>query len=834
MLLAMFGASSPVVAQPAGWTRAVPITITENSATASTGYQMRLVLDTSTMAPNAADLRFGADVAGTTLLDYWIESGAGTATTVVWVKLPALAASGTLTIYMFSGNPSAVTASTVNVFDYVDANANSATNQVDTGGSGGATNSQRGFRFTPNEDVLLTQFGKREPNGTPRYVTLFNFATQAVIAQQQISGPAATYVYADAAQPLWLTAGTQYILTLYQGATDGYYFGTSSQINSKLTYGDMRYCNSCTENTFPTSILSNWHYGYPDFQFRTKRTLSPAPTYVVNVRTIGGTVTGLSGSGLVLSLSAGSTQTLSVSANGSFTFAQSVSNAQSYAVTVQTQPSAPTQTCTVTNGTGPAAPANITDVAVNCTTNTYTVGGTVSGLAGTGLVLSLNAGAQTVPVTANGAFNFPTAIASGGTYTVTVQTQPSAPTQTCSMTNASGSVSSSNVTSISVSCTTNTYTVGGTVSGLTGSGLVLSLNAGAQTLPVAANGSFTFPIALTSGSNYAVTVQTQPSGPVQSCTLANGNGTIGGANVTNVTVTCATNTYSVGGSVTGLAGTGLVLSLNAGAQTLPVAANGAFTFPTALASGSSYAVTVQTQPGSPTQSCQHHQHCRQLHDQHLHHWWHGKWPCRHRPGAVAQRRRTDTAHRSQRRLHVPDCAAVRCKLCRDRADATVRPGADLRRHQRNRDRRRCQRHQCQRRVHDRTTDDLGGFTWIVVHGDTADPLKRPRWHGALFCDHLDRRRNAAKRHRLRRFVDWQCIHDGADHRQLHDRCCIANTSRTCIERHAGAAARGCRRGRGPAAPASHLSSDLRAPCSPGRRARSGGLSVCADWNGACE
>ena len=603
VLLAMFGASSPVVAQPAGWTRAVPITITENSATASTGYQMRLVLDTSTMAPNAADLRFGADVAGTTLLDYWIESGAGTATTVVWVKLPALAASGTLTIYMFSGNPSAVTASTVNVFDYVDANANSATNQVDTGGSGGATNSQRGFRFTPNEDVLLTQFGKREPNGTPRYVTLFNFATQAVIAQQQISGPAATYVYADAAQPLWLTAGTQYILTLYQGATDGYYFGTSSQINSKLTYGDMRYCNSCTENTFPTSILSNWHYGYPDFQFRTKRTLSPAPTYVVNVRTIGGTVTGLSGSGLVLSLSAGSTQTLSVSANGSFTFAQSVSNAQSYAVTVQTQPSAPTQTCTVTNGTGPAAPANITDVAVNCTTNTYTVGGTVSGLAGTGLVLSLNAGAQTVPVTANGAFNFPTAIASGGTYTVTVQTQPSAPTQTCSMTNASGSVSSSNVTSISVSCTTNTYTVGGTVSGLTGSGLVLSLNAGAQTLPVAANGSFTFPIALTSGSNYAVTVQTQPSGPVQSCTLANGNGTIGGANVTNVTVTCATNTYSVGGSVTGLAGTGLVLSLNAGAQTLPVAANGAFTFPTALASGSSYAVTVQTQPGSPTQTC---------------------------------------------------------------------------------------------------------------------------------------------------------------------------------------------------------------------------------------
>lgn len=602
-LLVIFGGSLPAAAQPAGWSQAIPIAITENSATASTGYQMRFVLDTSAMAPNAADLRFGADAAGTTLLDYWIESGAGTANTVVWVKLPALAASGTLTIYMFSGNPAAVTASTVNVFDFTDTNTNSATNQVASGGAGGATLSQRGFRFTPNEDVLLTQFGKREPNGTTRYITLFDFATQAIVAQQQISGPAATYTYADANQPVWLTAGTQYILTLYQGATDGYYFGTSTQISSKLTYGDMRYCNSCTENTFPTNILSNFHYGYPDFQFRTKQALSPAPTYAINVRTVGGTVSGLTGSGLVLSLSAGTTQTLNVSANGSFTFAQAVSNSQSYTVTVQTQPTSPTQTCTVTNGTGPAGVANITDVAVSCTTNTYSVGGTVSGLAGSGLVLSLNAGEQTLPVAANGTFTFPTALASGSSYAVTVQTQPSAPTQTCALANASGSVVSTNVIDVTLTCTTSTYTIGGSVSGLTGAGLVLSLNAGAQTLPIAANGAFTFPTALASGSSYAVTVQTQPSGPAQSCTVASGNGTVGGANVIDVVVTCATNTYSVGGSVSGLAGTGLVLSLNAGAQTLPVAANGTFTFPTALASGSGYAVTVQTQPSAPTQTC---------------------------------------------------------------------------------------------------------------------------------------------------------------------------------------------------------------------------------------
>jgi hypothetical protein len=140
-----------------------------------------------------------------------------------------------------------------------------------------------------------------------------------------------------------------------------------------------------------------------------------------------------------------------------------------------------------------------------------------------------------------------------------------------------------------------TYTVGGSVSGLTGAGLVLSLNAGAQTLPVAASGAFTFPIGLADSSPYAVTVGTQPAG--QTCSVSNGSGTISGANVTNVTVTCAAvPTYTVGGNVSGLSGSGLVLSLNSGSQTLPVSANGSFTFPTGLTNGAAYAVIVGTQP----------------------------------------------------------------------------------------------------------------------------------------------------------------------------------------------------------------------------------------------
>ena len=82
----------------------------------------------------------------------------------------------------------------------------------------------------------------------------------------------------------------------------------------------------------------------------------------------------------------------------------------------------------------------------------------------------------------------------------------------------------------------NAYTVGGTVSGITGS-LVLRNN-GADDLAVAASGSFTFATALADNSVYNVTVASLPAS--QSCVMANSSGNIAGANVTNVVVTCTT------------------------------------------------------------------------------------------------------------------------------------------------------------------------------------------------------------------------------------------------------------------------------------------------------
>ena len=79
------------------------------------------------------------------------------------------------------------------------------------------------------------------------------------------------------------------------------------------------------------------------------------------------------------------------------------------------------------------------------------------------------------------------------------------------------------------------YTVGGSVSGLTGAGLVLQNNGG-DSLAVQANGAFSFATAVGAGAPYATSVLTQPAG--QTCSVQNGSGTANAA-VSNVAVTCA-------------------------------------------------------------------------------------------------------------------------------------------------------------------------------------------------------------------------------------------------------------------------------------------------------
>jgi len=82
------------------------------------------------------------------------------------------------------------------------------------------------------------------------------------------------------------------------------------------------------------------------------------------------------------------------------------------------------------------------------------------------------------------------------------------------------------------------FSVGGTVTGLIGTDMVLALNGGSPVL-VTANGNFTFPQRLADGASYAVTVLQQPVEPEQVCSVIGGDGTIEAADVVDVVVDCA-------------------------------------------------------------------------------------------------------------------------------------------------------------------------------------------------------------------------------------------------------------------------------------------------------
>jgi hypothetical protein len=166
----------------------------------------------------------------------------------------------------------------------------------------------------------------------------------------------------------------------------------------------------------------------------------------------------------------------------------------------------------------------------------HSVGGTVIGLLGNGLVLSLDDGVETLPVAADGSFAFATMLTFGEAYSVTIDTQPQAPAQACVVINGSGTMAGDDVGSVVVNCGSSvTYAVGGTLSGLAG-GLTLQLNGGGD-LPLSADGSYVFLPRLVDGAAYVVTVGTQPQN--QLCALANATGTVTGADVANVDVNCA-------------------------------------------------------------------------------------------------------------------------------------------------------------------------------------------------------------------------------------------------------------------------------------------------------
>ncbi len=121
----------------------------------------------------------------------------------------------------------------------------------------------------------------------------------------------------------------------------------------------------------------------------------------------------------------------------------------------------------------------------------YTVGGSVSGLLGSGLVL------HTGRLGRRGRgrrrrFVFSEKLDKGASYAVSVKQQPSNPSQTCTVNNASGTIGDADVGNVAVVCATTSQKVSVAVTGLDAAGgLVLQNNAG-DDLAVNADGTFSF------------------------------------------------------------------------------------------------------------------------------------------------------------------------------------------------------------------------------------------------------------------------------------------------------------------------------------------------------
>ena len=147
------------------------------------------------------------------------------------------------------------------------------------------------------------------------------------------------------------------------------------------------------------------------------------------------------------------------------------------------------------------------------------------------------------------------------------------------------------------------FTVGGTIGGLGNQGLVLQN--GSDTVTVAAGAtSFAFPNSIDYGTDYNVTIKTQPDH--MTCVVQNPSGSAGRTTVIQVVITCAQNTYSLSGVVKNLLGDGLALvnGSSSGIISVPKASTPDTSFKiTGIPVGDAYGLSVLTQPSNPAQVC---------------------------------------------------------------------------------------------------------------------------------------------------------------------------------------------------------------------------------------
>ena len=330
--------------------------------------------------------------------------------------------------------------------------------------------------------------------------------------------------------------------------------------------------------------------------------------------TVGGTASGLSGT-LVLQDNGG--DDLTVGGNGPFTFATPVADGAGYQVTVKTSPAG--QTCQVTNGSGTIAAANVTNVAVSCTTGSATGGSDNFNRADGGL------GSGWTAVSDGGMSISSQAVAGvGGATTGDIRTAETYGSDQFSQvevtsTQLSGAQwvgpavrmqnggqnaylgiyfwnSGSPALMLFVRTAGSWQQLSAATTGPLAAGTQLKLTAVGSTISFLVNGVQQMSVtdATLTGGAPGILAHDHSTADNWAGGAASGTGGGGGGGGGG------TSGYTVGGTASGLSGT-LVLQDNGG-DDLTVGGNGPFTFATPVADGTGYQVTVKTSPAG--QTCQ--------------------------------------------------------------------------------------------------------------------------------------------------------------------------------------------------------------------------------------
>jgi len=135
-----------------------------------------------------------------------------------------------------------------------------------------AANVNRGYRFTANSAITVTQLGMEVPGAATGLVynlKLWNFTTQQMIASATLTANGTeTWQWATLGSPVALTSGQDYIVTLSSAANNWAYFYSTSPTylpSGVVQYVEMRYSN--TTDVFPTNVLSQINYGFVDIGY---------------------------------------------------------------------------------------------------------------------------------------------------------------------------------------------------------------------------------------------------------------------------------------------------------------------------------------------------------------------------------------------------------------------------------------------------------------------------------------------------------------------------------------------------------------------------------------